>query len=115
MWKIDSNYNISMTRGDTPSFKINLTTKDDDGNVVPYVVKADDEIVFAVKENELAVDVLIKVIVPHDSMILKIPENQTKYLGLGKYVYEVSLNNDNDEFHDTFIANKVLELTTEVY
>lgn len=114
MWKIDSNNNISMTRGDTPSFKINLTTKDEQGQTVPYTVKEDDVVMFAVKETN-SNEILISIEVPHDTMLLKIPQNKTKYLGLGKYVYEISLNNDGDDFHDTFIANKTLELTNEVY
>jgi len=114
MWTIDANNNIKMTKGDTPSFKINLTTTDDTGASVPYTPQDDDTIIFAVKQGTDSTDVLIEIEIPHDTMILKIPQAQTKYLALGTYIYEVSLNNDGDDFHDTFIANKTLELTTEV-
>lgn len=114
MWKIDNNFNITMTKGDTPSFKINLTTKDEEGQTVPYEVQDDDVIMFAVKEMN-GTDVLISLEIPHDTLILKIPQNQTKFLGTGKYTYEISINNTDDDFHDTFIADKILELTNEVY
>lgn len=115
MWKIDNNYNITMTKGDTPSFKLNLTTKDEEGDVIPYEVKEDDQIIFAVKQKANDEQVLINIEIPHDTMILKIPQNQTKYLGVGKYIYEISINNAEDDFHDTFITERTLELTTEVY
>lgn len=115
MWKLDNDNNITMTKGDTPSFKINLTTTNDSGEVVPYDIKSDDVIIFAVKETANSNDVLIQIEIPHDTLVLKIPQNQTKFLGLGTYIYEISLNNDSDDYHVTFIADKKLTLTVEVY
>lgn len=115
MWKIDKNLKITLTRGDTPSFKLNLFTTDEDGNPKPYTPVDGDEIVFALKKKATDLDLWAKVVIPNDTMILKFEQETTRALDFGDYVYEISLNNADDGYHDTFIANKPIVITEELY
>lgn len=115
MWKIDKDLKISMTRGDTPVFKLNLTTKDEEGQTVPYVPKVDDEIIFALKKDAKSMELWASATIPTDTMELKFTEDMTRGLEFGNYVYEISLNNVADGYHDTFIANTPFTITEELY
>lgn len=115
MWKIDRDLKITMTRGDTPSFRINLTTTNEFGDEVPYIPVDGDRIIFALKKNANDDNLWAVIDIPTDTMILRFRQETTKILPFGNYVYEISLNNDNIDYHDTFIANVPLILTEELY
>lgn len=104
---------IIMTKGDTPSFKINVNVIGEGGNVVKYEPLENDKIVFAVKKNASDSGYLFMKEIPHDSMEMTFKEEDTKDLAEGDYIYEVSLN--SGDYHCTFIANKTLRLEPEVY
>ena len=111
MWKVDRNNIITMTRGDTPTFGLNLT--DSEGN--PYVPSSGDYIRFALKKTASASEeVLIQINVPTDTLILQFTQAATQSLEFGNYVYEISLNNDADDYHDTFIANTPFIISEEL-
>lgn len=114
MWEINKdNMMIRMTKGDTPSFKIECNVKDENGVSNPYIPEEDDEFIFAVKEGRDDDDPLFSITIPNDTMVVTFREEHTKYLELGKYMYEVSLN--KGDYHCTFIANKILKLEAEIY
>lgn len=116
MWEIDPNtLKIRMTRGDTPSFKLNLTTVDDDGNESPYIPFEGDKIIFALRKNANDDALWAIVEVPTDTMVLRFKQETTKALSFGNYIYEISLNNDEQDFHDTFIYSRPFELLEELY
>lgn len=114
MWKVENN-KITLTRGDTPSFKLNLSTIDEDGNLTPYVPSEGDRIVFAIKKKATDPEVWAIVNIPTDTMTLTFKQETTQALQFGSYVYEISLNNDAEEYHDTFIANMPIIITEELY
>jgi len=114
MWSIDDNLKITLTRGDTPSFALNLTTVDDDGETVPYVPADDDVIMFALKKKATSSELWASIQIPNDTMVLAFTEDTTRALEFGNYVYEISLNTA-DGYHDTFIANKPIVITEELY
>lgn len=114
MWKIDNDLKITLTRGDTPSFKLNLTTTNEDGDVVPYVPAPTDRIIFALKKAATEQELWASIVIPNDTMTLTFTEDTTRALGFGNYVYEISLNTE-DGYHDTFIANKPIIITEELY
>lgn len=115
MWKIDENRKITLTRGDTPSFKLDLYVNDADGNPTPYTPAADDHIIFALKKKATDNELWAIIEIPKDTMMLTFTDETTRALAFGDYVYEISLNNDTDGYHDTFIANTPLILTEELY
>lgn len=114
MWKVENN-KITLTRGDTPSFKLELSTIDDDGNLTPYVPQEGDRLVFAIKKRAIDPEVWAILDIPTDTMMLTFKQETTQALAFGNYVYEISLNNDADEYHDTFIANMPIIITEELY
>lgn len=114
MWKVENN-KITLTRGDTPSFKLELSTIDEDGNITPYTPAPDDRLVFAIKKRAIDPDVWAIVEIPTNTMVLRFKQETTQALPFGEYVYEISLNNNTQEFHDTFIANTPIIITEELY
>lgn len=115
MWKIDKNNVITLTRGDTPSFKLNLTTIDEAGETVPYEPVEGDSLIFVVKKDAKDNDIWVRIEIPTDTMVLTFEEEHTKGLQFGTYVYEISINNDGTGYHDTFIANTPIKITEELY
>lgn len=112
MWKIDEkSLKITMTRGDTPTFLLNILTPDN----LPYTPKSGDKIVFCIKKSATDDEMLAYKEIPTSTLALKFEESMTRDLEFGEYVYEISLNNDIDDYHDTFIANKRLAITEELY
>lgn len=116
MWKIDKDTQmITMTKGDTPSFRIECNQLDEEGNVYPYEPQEDDLFILAVKQGKEDSNCLFAIEIPPDTMTAVFKEEYTKNLEIGKYIYEVSLNRPNDEYCCTFICNKILKLDVEVY
>lgn len=121
MWKVSYDDEtkeikmISMTKGDTPSFKISANVMCEDGTYEEYIPEEEDEFVFAVKQNKDDDGYLFKIDIPNDTLVCTFKEEYTKDLELGRYYFEVSLNKPSIEFHDTFIAEKILKITSEIY
>ena len=111
MWRIDTKNNITMTRGDTPTFQLNLTKADG----TPYVPASGDVIMFVIKKSAEEPEILAQIEIPTDTLILRFYESTTRNLEFGKYVYEISLNNSVEDYHDTFIANTPIYITEELY
>lgn len=114
MWKVENN-KITLTRGDTPSFQLSLNTVDESGTLTPYVPQTGDELIFAIKKRATDPEVSAVVEIPTDTMMLIFTQETTQALQFGEYVYEISLNNDSEEYHDTFIANTPIVITEELY
>lgn len=112
-WKMSDTGNITMTKGDTPSFTINITKVNEEGVVIDYELQPNDIVIFAVKRNKEDGGYLFKREMDPDNFQVTLKEEDTKELPTGNYIYEVSLN--NGEYHCTFIENKILKLTTEIY
>lgn len=120
MWRLvkdESNEikSIILTAGDTPYLKIKCNVKSDDGEIEEYIPEDEDEFVFACKKSKTDADYIFKIDIPNDTMILRFKESDTKDLPLGNYIWEVSLNKPSIDYHCTFICEKVLKITTEVY
>lgn len=89
-------YDIYLTRGDT--FLANLTLKRANGSI--YTPEQGDEIVFAVKRNELnpnrtrTVDAepLIYKVIPSDTLLLELDPSDTEEMAFLTYMYDVSVN-----------------------
>lgn len=111
MWKIDSKNNIQMTRGDTPTFNLNLTTASGD----PYVPASGDEIWFVMKRDANDEEILAQIPIDPSLLVLQFSESTTRDLDFGRYYYEISLNNAYEDYHDTFIANTPIIITEELY
>lgn len=112
-WRISTNGDIIMTRGDTPSIKIGVNVKDEEDNLFPYEPIEGDTIVFAVKKSIHDTDRVLTKIIPNDTKILSFKEEDTKNLDFGTYVYEISLN--SGDYHCTFKENLKLKITAELY
>lgn len=116
-YSIDKDNNITLTRGDTFETDITLERGED-----PYVPVEGDVISFAVKHNKLLKDKsdyedkepLILKYVPIDTMTLVIDPEDTKHLAFGKYVYDMQIEFADGKV-DTFIEEKIFELTKEVH
>lgn len=116
-YSIDKDNNITLTRGDTFETDITLERGED-----PYVPVEGDVISFAVKHNKLLKDKsdyedkepLILKYVPIDTMTLVIDPEDTKHLAFGKYVYDMQIQFADGKV-DTFIEEKIFELTKEVH
>jgi len=111
MWKIDTNNVITMTRGDTPTFTLNLTNPDG----TEYEPMSGDEIIFVIKKDPQLLEYLAQIEIPTDTMELVFSEQTTRPLDFGKYFYEISLNNSARDFHDTFITATPIFITEELY
>ena len=110
MWSIDGKNVIRMTRGDTPTFQLNLTT----GSGDPYVPAEGDEILFVIKKSAKESEVLAEIEIPTNTLVLRFQEQTTREMEFGEYVYEISLNNGSQDYHDTFIANTKIIITEEL-
>lgn len=109
MLKVDSNYNISLTRGDTGVFTIELV--DDEG--APYTPKGGDTIRFALDKKYGVADPLIRKDIPPETLILQIDPEDTKELDFGTYYYDLELT---DAFgHVSTILIAKFNVTKEVY
>lgn len=101
------NNDIRMTRGDTAI--LNLAINNADGT--PYQITGDDTILFTVKKNTAARDVIIQKAVS-DSKVSITPK-ETESLEYGTYCYDVELRR-TDGFVSTIITPHILVLCEEV-
>ena len=108
-WKIDENYRIEMTKGDTPTFAFELLLPDG----MPYEFEDGDSVVFAAKKSKYDTEPAFTIDADLETKTISFSEEHTKELEIGKYIWELSLNKA-DGYRCTFIANKVLKLTVEV-
>ena len=112
MLEVDTNYNISLTRGDTGIFSISLK----DANGDPYTPVEGDVLRFAMakkyKELYSGENVLILKYIPIETCILELEPEDTSLLDYGSYVYDVQFT-DTDGHVSTIISSK-LKLTKEV-
>lgn len=101
---------ITLTRGDSAYIDLSLTDEYGD----EYVPDPGDEIRFAVKKSFNDSDpVLIRVVIPLDTLVLHIEPNDTKQLAYGTYNYDIQLTKANGDV-DTFINKASFILTEEV-
>lgn len=105
MYSIDERNVISMIRGDTAEFDIELI--DDEGDV--YELVPGDVITFTVKKNTLSSDVLIQKEGPHISIL---PED-TSGMAYGTYKYDVQFTSSGGSV-DTVIPPTTFKLLEEV-
>lgn len=111
-WKVSKGFDITMTRGDTPSFVVGINIKTESGERVPYVPLETDTVVFAMKTIGGTTPILTKTI-PVDTLVLQLEESDTKTLDFGEYTYEISLNSGS--YHCTFLPERRLVLTDEIW
>lgn len=88
---------ISLTRGDTLKLKIEILVNNE-----VYTPEEEDIIRFAMKQSYSSSKVLIKKIIPNDTLILYIEPKDTKKLPFGTYVYDIEITFANGDV-DTFI------------
>lgn len=103
----ETTMSISMTRGDTGIFNINL--KDADGN--EYTPVEGDSLIFAMAK-KYGEEVLLQKNIPMDTLILKLNPEDTNSLNAGSYVYEVQFTSSDGDV-STIILSK-FELTKDV-
>ena len=111
MWSINDKNEITLTRGDTPTFTLNLTNPDG----TPYEPVTGDEIIFVIKKTATSQETWATIEVPTSTMELVFEQSTTRALEFGKYFYEISLNNDINDYHDTFITATPIYITEELY
>lgn len=109
MLKIDSNNNITLTRGDTLTLTVGLTK-----NGQPYTPEEGDVIRFAVSnvyKTQFGYELLISKTIPNDTLTFTVPADETD-LDYREYVYDIEVTH-SDGCVDTFISAK-LKITGEV-
>ena len=94
---VDSDYNISLVRGDTAYFDVPLMEIDDEGHETPYTPQEGEVLRFAMskKYGSTREEVLILKDIPVDTLVLKLEPEDTKSLAFGTYKYDI-------EFTDLF-------------
>lgn len=114
-WEINKDSGlIKITKNDTPTFNLNLTAYNQEtGEYIKYVPSSDDSIIFAISEDKYTNTPLVTIPLDKSTMSLTFPEGWANGLELGKYWYEISLN--NGDYHETFIEGKRLIITMEIY
>ena len=109
MLSIDSNNNITLTRGDTLTLTVELTK---DGE--PYTPEQGDVIRFALAkgyETEIGYELYVSEVIPNDTLTFTLTSTQTQ-LAYRTYNYDVQVTH-SDGCVDTFISAK-LTITGEV-
>lgn len=99
--------NISLTRGDTFKCILSLTE-----NSNPYIPDDEDVIRFALKSSYKSEDILIRKIIPHDTMLLRLEAEDTKDMEYGDYVWDLEITRKDGDV-DTFLKGK-LKLTESI-
>ena len=109
MLSIDSNNNITLTRGDTLTLTVELTK---DGE--PYTPEQGDVIRFALAkgyETEVGYELYVSEVIPNDTLTFTLTSTQTQ-LSYRTYNYDIQVTH-SDGCVDTFISAK-LTITGEV-
>lgn len=109
MLKVDENYNIYLTRGDSATF--NLTIYEDDG-ITPYELKEGDTLLFTVRRLFGKGEILITKV--FNTLSFQILPIDTANLTTGKYKYDICIYNGSG-WIDTFLNEKIFELGEEVH
>lgn len=110
MFEIDKNQNIKLTRGDSAYSVVGMVAKK---SKVPYVPQSGDVIRFALKKDYEDETVLIRKVIPNDTLLLHIEPSDTEDLPFGDYVYDIEITKANGDV-DTFIDRKIFKITEEV-
>ena len=120
MLSIDSNNNITLTRGDTLTLTVTLLHEVDPvppattPTIEPYVPEQGDEIRFAVSKafkGEVGYELMLSKEIPHDTLTFTCSSTETT-LDYRTYNYDVEITHP-DGCVDTFISGK-LTITGEV-
>jgi len=90
MLDIDTNNNITLTRGDSASISVAL--KNPDGT--DYTLQSGDSLLFTVKHNCITENIVIQKDISEDGIINLIPTD-TNTLLYGVYFYDVQLTRAN--------------------
>lgn len=88
---VDSNYNITLVRGDSASFDVPLVNVDDEGHETPYTPQEGEKLRFALSD-KYGVNregVLVLKDIPISTMVLKLEPEDTKSLRFAKYHYDI--------------------------
>lgn len=112
MYKIDSNNNITIVRGDYLSLTLELF--DEEGE--PYTPQTGDSIRFAVAEewgNTRKTDCLIYKTIDTSSMVIEITASDTKKLDFGTYKYDIEFTDAYG--HPDTIIRGTFTVSEEVY
>lgn len=88
---------ISLIRGDTLRLQIEILVNNES-----YTPQQGDTVRFAMKQSYSSSKVLIKKIIPNDTLILHLEPKDTKKLLFGTYVYDIEITFANGDV-DTFI------------
>lgn len=106
---------IIMDAGDTPTFTLNLTQTDSQGNITPWIPEGDCDIVFAIQDPDDTLTYHYKVLADKNMNIF-LPQQATMGLD-GKYKFQISVNIYQDgklSFHNTVIRGMMM-ITDELY
>ena len=108
---VDNNYNISLTRGDTGIFKLDLV--DEEG--LPFTPSSLDSLRFAMskKYGSNREEVLILKDIPFDTLLIQIDPEDTKSLDFSKYKYDIEYTDAAG--HVTTVLMAEFNVTKEVY
>lgn len=104
---------ITMTKGDTLRCIVR-PYRDIEGEQVEYEPVDGDVIRFAVKKSYRDYECAILKVIPNDTLTLQLDPDDTSYLTVGEYVYDIQLTYGIDGAVDTFIANAQFILKEEV-
>lgn len=120
MLKIDTNNNITLTRGDTLTLTVTLLHEVEpvppatEPTIEPYVPEQDDVIRFAVSKGyktEPGYELKLSKVIPHDTLTITCSSSETA-LDYRDYNYDVEITHDDGSV-DTFISGQ-LTITGEV-
>ena len=100
MFRVDSNSNIAITRGDTGVLSINLTNKDG----TEYVMQSGDVLVMTVKQSTRTKDVILQKTFADGQ--IKINPADTEQLSYGDYVYDIKLTTAANEVFTVITPHK---------
>ena len=109
MFSIDANNNISLTRGDTCMFNIDLV--DSDGN--PYITHEGDTMRFAMAKGYGGDHVLVNKQIPTDTLLFKLDPMDTKALEFGTYVYDIQYTDYEGNVSTIIMGNMILTKEVE--
>ena len=111
MLKIDGNNKITLTRGDTLTLTLELTSTD--GN--PYEPEEGDSLRFAISTGYLggpAYELKYEMAIPMDTLTFTMLASKTKELDYKEYNYDIELTHQ-DGVVDTIISSTI-KITGEV-